>query len=192
MTDTILVAYATRYGSTAEVAEAIGDELRKTGVEVDVQPIDDIQGLSRYQAVIIGSPIYMGKWLPEAQVFVERHQQYLRGIPVAYFAVGLTVAGETPDAIRKAEASMGQVSSRPRDHQTHQSEDWRLPRLGSRPGLGTDPAPEDCPGLTDRHLFFSGPGRDGVASSSSSRCTGATLRRSGDFNSSINIKKRLS
>lgn len=109
MTDTILVAYATRYGSTAEVAEAVGDELRKAGAEVDVQPIDDIQGLSRYQAVIIGSPIYMGKWLPEAQVFVERHQQHLRGIPVAYFAVGLTVAGGTPDAIRKAEASMGQV-----------------------------------------------------------------------------------
>jgi menaquinone-dependent protoporphyrinogen oxidase len=109
MTDTILVAYATRYGSTAEVAEAVGDELRKAGAEVDVQPIDDIQGLSRYQAVIIGSPIYMGKWLPEAQVFVERHQQHLRGIPVAYFAVGLTIMGGTPDAIRKAEASMGQV-----------------------------------------------------------------------------------
>ena len=109
MTDTILVAYATRYGSTAEVAEAIGDELRKTGVEVDVQPIDDILDLSRYRAVIIGSPIYMGKWLPEAQVFVERHQQHLRGKPVAYFAVGLTIMGGTPDAIRKAEASMGQV-----------------------------------------------------------------------------------
>ena len=109
MTDTILVAYATRYGSTAEVAEAVGDELRKAGAEVDVQPISDVQDLSPYRAVIIGSPIYMGKWLPEAQVFVERHQQYLRGIPVAYFAVGLTVAGETPDAIRKAEASMGQV-----------------------------------------------------------------------------------
>jgi len=109
MTDTILVAYATRYGSTAEVAEAVGDELRKAGAEVDVQPIDDIQDLSRYQAVIIGSPIYMGKWLPEAQVFVERHQQHLRGIPVAYFAVGLTIMGGTPDAIRKAEASMGQV-----------------------------------------------------------------------------------
>jgi menaquinone-dependent protoporphyrinogen oxidase len=109
MTDTILVAYATRYGSTAEVAEAVGDELRKAGVEVDVQPIDDILDLSPYRAVIIGSPIYMGKWLPEAQVFVERHQQHLRGIPVAYFAVGLTVMGGTPDAVRKAEASMGQV-----------------------------------------------------------------------------------
>ena len=109
MTDTILVAYATRYGSTAEVAEAVGDELRKAGAEVDVQPISDVQDLSPYRAVIIGSPIYMGKWLPEAQVFVERHQQYLRGIPVAYFAVGLTIMGGTPDAIRKAEASMGQV-----------------------------------------------------------------------------------
>ncbi|HOB18949.1 MAG TPA: flavodoxin domain-containing protein [Candidatus Methanoculleus thermohydrogenotrophicum] len=109
MKDTILVAYATRYGSTADVAEAIGDELRKAGNEVEVRPISELRDLSQYRAAVIGSPIYMGKWLPEAQVFVERHQQYLRGIPVAYFAVGLVATGRTPDAIRKAEASMSQV-----------------------------------------------------------------------------------
>ncbi len=109
MKDTILVAYATRYGSTADVAEAIGDELRKAGNEVEVRPISELRDLSQYRAAVIGSPIYMGKWLPEAQVFVERHQQYLRGIPVAYVAVGLVATGRTPDAIRKAEASMSQV-----------------------------------------------------------------------------------
>lgn len=111
MAGKILVAYATRYGSTAEVAEAIGDELRKAGVEVEVRPISEVHDLSSYRAAIIGSPIYMGKWLPEPQVFIERHQHHLRGIPVAYFAVGLTVAGgtPTPEDRRKAEASMAQV-----------------------------------------------------------------------------------
>lgn len=109
MADRILVAYATRYGSTAEVAEAIGDELRKAGETVDVRPITGVTDLSPYRAVIIGSPIYMGKWLPEPQVFIERHQQHLQSIPVAYFAVGLTVKEGTPELLRKAEASMDQV-----------------------------------------------------------------------------------
>ncbi|MFY9194383.1 MAG: flavodoxin domain-containing protein [Methanoculleus sp.] len=109
MSGTILVAYATRYGSTAEVAEEIGDELRKGGARVDVRPVGEIDDLAPYGAVIVGSPIYMGKWLPEAQVFVERHQKFLRDIPIAYFAVGLSVAGGTPDATGKAEASMGSV-----------------------------------------------------------------------------------
>jgi len=109
MADKILVAYATRYGSTAEVAEAIADELQKAGVAVDVLPVSEVQDLSPYRAVIIGSPIYMGKWLPEAQVFIEQNQQGLRSIPVAYFTVGLTVADGGPEVLRKAEASMDQV-----------------------------------------------------------------------------------
>ncbi|WP_292365790.1 MULTISPECIES: flavodoxin domain-containing protein [unclassified Methanoculleus] len=109
MADRILVAYATRYGSTAEVAEAIGDELRKSGVEVDVRPVDEVRDLSLYRAAVIGSPIYMGKWLPEPQVFIEKNQQYLRTIPVAYFAVGLTVAEGGGEILRKAEASMDPV-----------------------------------------------------------------------------------
>lgn len=109
MTERILVAYATRYGSTAEVAEAIGDELRKSGADVDVRPVGEVQDLSPYRAAVIGSPIYMGKWLPEPQVFIERNQQVLRAIPVAYFAVGLTVTDRRPEILRKAEASMDAV-----------------------------------------------------------------------------------
>jgi menaquinone-dependent protoporphyrinogen oxidase len=111
MAERILVAYATRYGSTAEVAEAIADELQKSGEDVDLRQISEVQDLAPYRAAIIGSPIYMGKWLPEPQVFVERYQRHLRGIPVACFAVGLTVAGKspTPGDRRKAEASMDQI-----------------------------------------------------------------------------------
>lgn len=109
MAERILVAYATRYGSTADVAEAIGDELRKAGADVDVKPVGEVRDLSPYGAAVIGSPIYMGKWLPEPQVFVERNQQRLRTIPVAFFAVGLTVTEKDPEILRKAEASMDSV-----------------------------------------------------------------------------------
>lgn len=109
MKDKILVAYATRYGSTADVAEAIGDELRTMGADVDVRPVNKVQELTPYRAVVIGSPIYMGKWLPESQVFIEKNQQRLRSVPVAFFAVGLTTTDENPEVIRKAEASMDAV-----------------------------------------------------------------------------------
>ena len=109
MTERILVAYATRYGSTAEVAEAIGEELRRSGADVDVRPVSEVRDLSPYRAAVIGSPIYMGKWLPESQIFIERNQQRLRTIPVAYFAVGLTVTDRSPEILRKAEASMDAV-----------------------------------------------------------------------------------
>ncbi|MCT8336727.1 flavodoxin [Methanoculleus sp. Afa-1] len=109
MTERILVAYATRYGSTAEVAEAIGEELRRSGADVDVMPVSEVRDLSPYRAAVIGSPIYMGKWLPEPQVFIEKNQNHLRTIPVAYFAVGLTVTDRSPEILRKAEASMDAV-----------------------------------------------------------------------------------
>lgn len=109
MAERILVAYATRYGSTAGVAEAIGDELRKTGADVDVLQVDEVSDLSPYRAAVIGSPIYMGKWLPDAQIFVEQHQQRLRAIPAAFFSVGLTVTDRSPEILRKAEASMDAV-----------------------------------------------------------------------------------
>ncbi len=70
----------------------------------------EVQDLSPpYRAAVIGSPIYMGKWLPEPQVFIERNQQRLRTIPVAYFTVGLTVTDRSPEILRKAEASMDSV-----------------------------------------------------------------------------------
>ena len=109
MSGKILVAYATRYGSTVEVAEAIGDELRKAGMEVDVMPVAKVNNLSKYRAAVLGSPIYMGKWLADAQIFVERHQAILRTMPVAYFAVGLILYQGTEEQQTQAAVSMQQV-----------------------------------------------------------------------------------
>lgn len=109
MDDTILVAYATRYGSTKEIAGAIADTLRSGGETVDLLPMGEVTDIGRYRAAVVGSPIYMGKWLSDAQIFIERQQKELRRMPVAFFSVGMTVVDKTEDGYRRAEAAMDQV-----------------------------------------------------------------------------------
>lgn len=92
MNATILVTYASQGGSTAGVAESIGQALTSKGARVEVRPVQEVTDLSPYQAVVIGSAIHSGKWLPEALAFVERNQTALRRIPTAVFQVCLTLA----------------------------------------------------------------------------------------------------
>ena len=61
MTASVLVAYATRYGSTQEVAEAVATMLRVRGLEVDIQPMREVRTLEGYRAVVLGTPLYMGR-----------------------------------------------------------------------------------------------------------------------------------
>lgn len=92
MNETFLVTYASQGGSTAGVAEKIGQALSTKGILVDVRPIKDVTNLSPYQAVVIGSAIHSGKWMPEATAFVERNQTALRRIPTAVFQVCMMLA----------------------------------------------------------------------------------------------------
>ena len=70
MTTKILVTYASRFGSTAGVAEAIGKVLAENGAQVDVLPMRQVKDLAAYQAVVAGSAINGGAWLPGALEFV--------------------------------------------------------------------------------------------------------------------------
>lgn len=88
----ILVAYASSSGSTAEVAEAIGGVLRQMDVPVDVCNAAEVTTLQPYSAVVVGSSIRGGRWLPEAIQFIERFKAGLATLPVAYFTTCLTMA----------------------------------------------------------------------------------------------------
>jgi menaquinone-dependent protoporphyrinogen oxidase len=87
MNKRILVTYATRAGSTVEVAAAIGEAIAARGFEVDVKPVKENPSLEGYQAVLVGSAIRMGAWLPEAVEFVKDNQGTLNQLPVALFTV---------------------------------------------------------------------------------------------------------
>lgn len=100
----ILIAYATKAGSTAEIAQFIGQTLCENGAAVDVRPIKEVRALDGYQAVILGSAIRMGRWLPEAVQFVEAHKTELSQMPTAYFLVSLFLS-EGTDEIRKTVAA---------------------------------------------------------------------------------------
>ncbi len=105
----MLVVYASRYGSTMEVAEAIGDALGDRGagavgegdVQVDVLAAKEATSagvdVSSYGLVVIGSPVYAGKWLGDAIEFVKKHANALQEVPVAIFSVGLTMTEDTPE-----------------------------------------------------------------------------------------------
>jgi menaquinone-dependent protoporphyrinogen oxidase len=86
----ILIAFATKSGSTAEVAGAIGKELSQDGVQADVRPISAVRDISPYDAVIVGGPMIMG-WHREAVQFLERNQAALSQVPVACFLTALSL-----------------------------------------------------------------------------------------------------
>ncbi|MBN2004484.1 MAG: flavodoxin domain-containing protein [Anaerolineae bacterium] len=83
----VLVTYASKAGSTGEVAEAIAKVFCDAGATVDVRPVKEVRDLSGYRAVVLGSAIRMGSWLSEATSFVKTHKATLAQMPVAYFQV---------------------------------------------------------------------------------------------------------
>ncbi len=111
MNQRILVAYASKAGSTGEVAKAIGQTLTVNGVTVDVCPIEAVPTVQDYQAVIVGSAIRAGKWLSAATRFVETHRSTLSRIPTAYFTCCMTLYEETEENRRKALGFMDPVRS---------------------------------------------------------------------------------
>lgn len=100
----VLVAYATKCGSTGEVAQAIGATLCASGAGVDVRRIEDVTDVTDYDAFVIGSAIRMGSWLPQAKEFVAANAARLRSAPTAFFTVHMlnTDDSETSKAARSA------------------------------------------------------------------------------------------
>lgn len=106
MVEKILVAYASRSGSTAEIAQAIGKELTTAGWVADVIEMNSVTTLSGYHGVVIGAPLYMGNLVKDVGKFVGSHKAALATVPVTAFAVGLTPVSEQVGNVDNAMACL--------------------------------------------------------------------------------------
>jgi menaquinone-dependent protoporphyrinogen oxidase len=84
----VLVAYASRHGATAGIAERIADGLRVRGLTAEARPVDEVGEVERYDAFVIGSAAYLFHWLKDATRFVKRHRALLASRPVWLFSSG--------------------------------------------------------------------------------------------------------
>jgi menaquinone-dependent protoporphyrinogen oxidase len=104
MKNRILITYATRTGTTIVVAAVIGEILRSRGFSIDLKAVKKRPLVEGYDAVIIGSAIHRGNWLPEAVEFVKNNQAKLSQIPTAIFTVQMWHRGDR-EARRQARAA---------------------------------------------------------------------------------------
>ena len=110
----VLVVAASRHGSTAEIARAIGVRLRTRGHDVDVLEPTEVSSPDGYDAVIIGSAVYAGNWLKDAREFVETNVDALSGERVWLFSSGplddtdsKAIPADKVDRLTSATGSLG-------------------------------------------------------------------------------------
>jgi len=99
MNRNVLVTYASKYGATKEIAEKIGDVLRQAGLQADVFPVDGTLDITPYEAMILGSAIYIGKWQKEAVEFLRVNEKILANRPVWIFSSGPTGEGDPVELV---------------------------------------------------------------------------------------------
>ena len=90
----VLVAAASRHGSTQGIADAIAEVLFEAGIDTDIRNVEAVGSLEGYDAAIVGSAVYAGHWLPQARSFVDEYSDALRAMPVWLFSSG--PIGEPP------------------------------------------------------------------------------------------------
>jgi len=113
---TVLVTYATKHGSTRGIAEAIATTLADRGIPTEALAVDGVADVGRYDAVVLGSAVYMGRWLKEAIEFARRHREQLAARPLWLFSSGplgteVVDAEEQPKELAELRQTLG-----PRDH----------------------------------------------------------------------------
>lgn len=86
----VLVAYATKHGGTAEIAERIGQVLREADLSADILTADQVADLSAYSAVVLGSGVYIGRWRKPAAQFLKENAEALADMEVWLFSSGPT------------------------------------------------------------------------------------------------------
>ena len=99
MSKQVLVTYATKYGATAEIAKRIGEVIQGAGLATDILPVQKVQDVGPYSAVIMGSAVYIGRWRKEAVNFLENNKQALSQRDVWIFSSGPTEEGDPVELV---------------------------------------------------------------------------------------------
>jgi menaquinone-dependent protoporphyrinogen oxidase len=98
--DKVLVAYASKYGATKEIAEKIGQLLHDNGLDVDVLSVKQVDKLEPYGAVVLGSAAYIGQWRKEASRFLKDNMNTLAEKPTWLFSSGPTGEGDAVELMK--------------------------------------------------------------------------------------------
>jgi menaquinone-dependent protoporphyrinogen oxidase len=122
----ILVAYATKHGSTKEIAEVIGQRLRDHEHRVDVRSAETIADVSAYDAAIIGSAVYMFRWQKEAMNLLKRNVTELRQRPTWLFSSGPTGGS------KEADAALEELRRSATDFPAPKEVQQQMPRIAAR------------------------------------------------------------
>ena len=112
----VLVAYASKHGATAEIADAIAERLRAAGHDVEAHPAQDVTTVDGFDAVVLGSAVYAGSWRKEAVELAERHGDQFARVPLWLFSSG--PLGEDVDDNEEQPKQLPSLreSLAPRDH----------------------------------------------------------------------------
>lgn len=86
----VLVTYATMSGSTTEVANAVAEEIGKSGLQVEILPLDQVESVEKYHAVVLGAPMIMG-WHRAALGFLKKNREAFRNTPLAVFVTAMNL-----------------------------------------------------------------------------------------------------
>ncbi len=84
----VLVAHASKHGSTTGIADRIANRLEAEGIDTVSCPVEEVRDLDAFDAFVVGSAVYVGHWMKEATAFVRRHRDVLSERPVWVFASG--------------------------------------------------------------------------------------------------------
>jgi menaquinone-dependent protoporphyrinogen oxidase len=109
MSDRVLVAYASKSGTTEEVARAIGEALVTLGHSVEVKRVEDVGDARGYDAVVLGSAVRFGKWLKPAVRFVETHRAELTEVPTSFFTVHGLATDDSEESRQKRETYVAPI-----------------------------------------------------------------------------------
>ncbi len=112
----VLVTYATKHGSTRGISEAIAATLADHGIRIEVHAVDEVVDVEPYDAVVLGSAIYMGRWMKEASEFARRHREGLAQRPLWLFSSGPLGTQVVDDDEQPRELTELREALAPRDH----------------------------------------------------------------------------